>query len=71
LFGKTPLKAQNHYIFQKFGGHGPFGPPGYAYGLTQWFLTWGKFTLGANFIFQGDKFTAPLNAANVNFYKSF
>jgi len=26
LFGKTPLKAQNDYIFQKFGGHGPFGP---------------------------------------------
>jgi len=27
LFRKTPLKAQNDYIFPKFGGHGPFGPP--------------------------------------------
>jgi len=27
LFGKTPLKTQNDYIFQKFGGgHGPFRP---------------------------------------------
>jgi len=26
LFGKTPLKAQNDYIFQKFGGHGPLSP---------------------------------------------
>jgi len=27
LFRKTPLKAQNDYIFYKFGGvHGPFGP---------------------------------------------
>jgi len=27
LFGKTPLKAQNDYVFQKFGGgHGAFGP---------------------------------------------
>jgi len=33
LFGKTPLKAQNDYVFQKFGwGNGPFGLPGYAYG---------------------------------------
>jgi len=32
LFRKTPLKAQNDYIFFKFGeGHGPFGPSGYAY----------------------------------------
>jgi len=32
LFGKTPLIAQNDYVFQEFGeGHGPFGPPGYAY----------------------------------------
>ena len=28
LFGKTPLKARNDYIFLKLGGHGPFG---YAY----------------------------------------
>jgi len=28
LFRKTPLKAQNDYIFQKFGeGNCPFGPP--------------------------------------------
>jgi len=28
LFRKTPLQAQNDYIFQKFGGrHGPFGLP--------------------------------------------
>jgi len=28
LFRKTPLKAQNDYIFYKFGArHGPFGPP--------------------------------------------
>jgi len=28
LFRKTPLKAQNDYIFYKFGGrHGPFGHP--------------------------------------------
>jgi len=27
LFGKTPLKAQNDYIFQKFGGvMSPFSP---------------------------------------------
>ena len=31
MFIKTPLKAQNDYIFQKLGGHGPFGPTGYAY----------------------------------------
>jgi len=35
LFGKTPLKAQNDYIFKAFGGHGPFGPPpGYTYVLV-------------------------------------
>jgi len=35
LFGKTPLKAQNDYVFQKFeGSHGPFAPPGYAYAST-------------------------------------
>jgi len=27
--------------------------------LDQWFLTWGKFTPGVNFIFQGDKLTEP------------
>jgi len=28
LFRKTLLKAQNDYIFYKFGGrHGPFSPP--------------------------------------------
>jgi len=27
LFGKMPFKAQNRYIFQKFWGHGSFGPP--------------------------------------------
>jgi len=26
LFGKTLLKAQNDYVIQKFGGHGPFDP---------------------------------------------
>jgi len=37
LFGKTPLKAQNDYIFQKFGGGmAPLAPPGsgYAYAHT-------------------------------------
>jgi len=36
LFRKRPLKAQNDYIFYKFGGrHGPFGPPlVYAYALV-------------------------------------
>jgi len=28
------LKAQNDYTFSKFGGHGPLGPPGYAYVFT-------------------------------------
>jgi len=28
---KTPLKAQNDNVFQKFGGNGPFDLPGYAY----------------------------------------
>jgi len=33
LFGKTPLKAQNDYIFQKIGGSWPlWPPPGCAYG---------------------------------------
>jgi len=33
LFRKTPPKAQNDYIFYKFGGwHGP--SPGYAYALA-------------------------------------
>jgi len=27
LFGKTPLKAQNDYVFQKFWGYCPFAPP--------------------------------------------
>jgi len=27
LFRKTPLKAQNDYIFQKFGGEWPLWPP--------------------------------------------
>jgi len=27
LFGKTLLKAQNDYIFQKFGGARPLWPP--------------------------------------------
>jgi len=32
LFGKTPLKAQNEYIFQKFGGvMAPLPPPVYVY----------------------------------------
>jgi len=26
LFEGTPLKAQNDYLFEKFGGHGPPGP---------------------------------------------
>jgi len=34
LFGIPPLKAQNDYILYKFWiGHGPLGPPGYAYVL--------------------------------------
>jgi len=43
LFGKTPLKAQNDYIFQKFGGAmAPLAPPGYAYAFPQgwWRGTW-------------------------------
>ena len=32
MFRKTPLKAQNEYVFQKFWGrHAPFAPPGYTY----------------------------------------
>ena len=31
LFRTPPLKEQNNYMFQKFGGHGSLGPPGYAY----------------------------------------
>jgi len=32
LFGKTPLKAQNDYIFKTFWeGMAPLAPPGYAY----------------------------------------
>ena len=27
MFGKTPLKAQNDYVFQTFGGPWPFWPP--------------------------------------------
>jgi len=39
LFGQTPIKAQNNYIFQKFGGAmAPFAPPGYAYELGCIFL---------------------------------
>jgi len=35
LFGRTPLKTQNDYIFKKFlGGMAPLGPPGFAYGLS-------------------------------------
>jgi len=46
LFGKTPLKAQNDYIFQKFAGdHGPFASPrGYAYGSVNVVLLRLKFT---------------------------
>jgi len=35
LFGKTPLKAQNDQVFQKFGGAmATLAPPGYAYART-------------------------------------
>jgi len=34
LFGKTPLKAQNDYIFQKFCGAWPLWPP--------WLRLWPK-----------------------------
>jgi len=31
-----PIKAQNNCIFWNFwGGYGPSGPPGYAYGVNQ------------------------------------
>jgi len=33
-----PLKAQNDYVFQKFGGPWPFAPPGYAYKMKAAFL---------------------------------
>jgi len=32
---------------------------GTGFRLWQWFLTWGEFTPGENFIFQGGKFTEP------------
>jgi len=36
LFGKTPLQAQNNYIFQKFLGEWPlWPPPGYAYAQSK------------------------------------
>jgi len=36
LFGKTPFKAQNDYIFQTFlGGKAPLLPPGYVYDLKE------------------------------------
>jgi len=31
LFGKTPLKGQNDYIYKNFGGMTPLAPPGYVY----------------------------------------
>jgi len=40
LFGKTPLKAQNDYIFQNVWGVWPLWlPPGYAYArLALWLV---------------------------------
>ena len=58
LFRKTPLKAQNDYIFPKFGGHGPFGPP--------WLRLWRRIALFFNFLPNCGNFcTMILPAPNV------